>query len=343
MNTLQKSYGPIYSCHKNRIWMFATLGGMLAGVAFLSLVFGGTKLDIGKALSALANNNYADADFRILFYLRFPRLLAALFAGAALAVSGVLIQAVLNNPMAAPNIIGVNSGAGLAAAITIALFPKALNILPLTSFVGALLACLLIFAISQKTNASKLTLTLVGIAVSSVLNAVINTVKVIFPDSVYDADLFMIGGFSGVTYEKIIPASIVILVGLFVATFLNKDIDVLSLGENTAQSLGLNVNLLRFILLIVASLLAGAAVSFAGLLGFVGLLVPHIMRRFVGTRHRVLIPASVFAGSILVVFCDLFSRVVFAPFEIPVGIILSLAGGIFFICLVLFTKRGGKA
>lgn len=182
-----------------------------------------------------------------------------------------------------------------------------------------------------------------GIAVASVLNAGINTIKVLFPDSVYDADIFMIGGFSGVTFGKILPAGIVILIGLTAAFCFSKDTDILGLGESSAASLGLNIRLIRFILLITASALAGAAVSFAGLLGFVGLLVPHIMRRFVGNKHILLIPASALAGSILVIICDLFSRVAFAPFEIPVGIVLSFIGGIFFICLVLFTKKDGIA
>lgn len=342
MSTSPKSFGPKFLENKNRIKLFISLGIILIIMALLSLAFGGTGIDIGKALSALLDGDIADADFRILIFIRLPRLIAALFAGSALAVSGVLIQAVLNNPMAAPNVIGVNSGAGLAAALTIALFPNVLNILPVTAFVGALAACLLIFAIAQKTNASKLTITLVGIAVGSVLNAGINTVKVLFPDSVYDADLFMIGGFSGVTYAKILPASLIIIICLFIAVMLSRDIDILSLGENTAQSLGLNIKLIRLVLLIVASALAGAAVSFAGLLGFVGLLVPHIMRKFSGTKHRTLIPAAALAGSILVISCDLFSRVIFAPFEIPVGIVLSFVGGIFFICLVIFMKRGGE-
>ncbi len=342
MNISQKSFGLKFLRDKSKIWLFFVLGIMLVGVTLMSLVFGSSKLNIGNALSAVVEKNYYDADFRILFYLRLPRVLAALIAGAALAVSGVLIQATLNNPMAAPNVIGVNSGAGLAASITIALFPNALDVLPFVSFAGALSACLLIFLISQRTNASKLTITLVGIAFGSVLNAGINTVKVFFPDSVYDSDLFMIGGFSGVTFNKIIPAGIVILVGLCVAVLLSRDIDVLSLGENIARSLGMNILLMRFVLLVVASALAGAAVSFAGLLGFVGLLTPHIMRKFVGTKHKLLIPACALAGSILVLICDLFSRTIFAPFEIPVGIVLSLVGGVFFICMVLVSKRGGN-
>lgn len=316
------------------------LGIGCAGLFLLSLRFGSTQMSFVDAMKAMISGNVADADYRILVYIRLPRAIAAVFAGSALAVSGVLIQAVLQNPMAAPNIIGVNSGAGLAATLTIAVFPTALAFLPLSAFFGALAASLLIYAISAKTSASKLTVTLVGIAVGNVLNAGINTIKVAFPDSVYDADLYMIGGFSGVTYEKILPACVVIIVVLAVAGCMAKDADILMLGGNMARSLGMNVSLVRLLLLIVASALAGAAVSFSGLLGFVGLLVPHIMRRAVGNRHKLLIPASALAGSSLVLLCDLLSRVVLAPYELPVGILLSLVGGVFFICLVLFGKRG---
>lgn len=142
--------------------------------------------------------------------------------------------------MAAPNIIGVNSGAGLAAAITIAAFPAGIPYLPITAFVGALLTCLLIYAISRRNGSNRLTITLIGIAVSSVLNALINSIKVLFPDSVYDADVFMIGGFSGITYGKLIPACYFIL-----AILLAKDANVLCLGESTAASLGMEYSCIQ--------------------------------------------------------------------------------------------------
>ncbi len=339
MNTLQNSSSPKSSA-ESHIRLFLLLFIATAGLFVLSLLFGSTKMSLSAALSACFDREHTSPDFRILFYIRLPRAIAALFAGAALAVAGALIQAVLQNPMAAPNVIGVNSGAGLAATLTIAIFPASLPFLPLSAFFGALAACLLIYAISVKTSAGKLTITLVGIAVGSVLNACINAVKVAFPDSVYDADIFMIGGFSGVTYDKILPAALLILLAAVAAFLLAKDIDILGLGDTCAKSLGMHVPLMRFVLLMLASALAGAAVSFAGLLGFVGLLVPHIMRKAVGSRHRLLIPACVLCGGSLVLLCDLLSRVLFAPYELPVGILLSLVGGIFFICLVLFGKRG---
>jgi iron complex transport system permease protein len=144
-----------------------------------------------------------------------------------------------------------------------------------------------------------------------------------------------------VNYAKLFPAWIIIIVAIVCAIILSRRVDILTLGEESATGLGLNVPLWRFILLILASALAGAAVSFAGLLGFIGLIVPHIMRRLVGNRHSLLIPMSAMGGATLVLICDLAARVVFAPYEIPVGIILSLLGGPFFIALVLTQRRAG--
>ncbi len=323
---------------KNAV-LFGLLLAALGVLFLLSCLLGAGDTGPAESLAALWRGERASAAYRIIVYLRLPRVLGAILAGSALAVSGVLIQAVLHNPMAAPNIIGVNAGAGLAAAVTLALFPTAISALPGTAFLGALCSCLLIWTIAAKSGAGRLTITLVGIAVSSVLNALINSVKVLFPDTVYDADVFMIGGFSGLSYARLCPACFFILGGLLLAFALAKDTDVLSLGDVSAASLGMHTRSFRFVLLLIASALAGAAVSFAGLLGFVGLLVPHILRRFVGSRHGLLLPASALLGADLVLGCDLLARTAFAPYELPVGIVLSLLGGSFFLVLVLGEKR----
>ncbi len=327
--------------NKSRIpLLFLLLWIGLVCSLLLALAFGSADISILDALAAIKNGDLTAPEARILLYIRLPRALAATFAGAALAVSGVIIQAVLHNPMAAPNLIGVNAGAGLAAAITLTLFPTAITALPFASFFGALAACLLIYAIAVKSGGEKLTVTLVGIAVGSVLNAGINTLKYLFPDAAYDADVFMIGGFCGVTLQKLLPACLLISICLLLAFFAGREIDVLSLGDTAAKSVGMHVTLIRFLLLVLACALAGAAVSFSGLLGFVGLLVPHIMRKFVGSKHSLLLPASAWLGSILVLLCDLIARTAFAPYELPVGILLSLLGGVFFITLVLSDKKG---
>lgn len=344
MNILQKLFSPISSDNvapRKNARLFLVLGAGLTLAFFASLAVGSAKADIFAAISELLSGNFESTDFRILFYVRLPRVLGALLSGAALAVSGVIIQAVLNNAMAAPNIIGVNSGAGFCAVLLISAFPSAVGFIPIAAFFGALGACLLIYLIASKTGADRMTVMLVGIAVSSILSAGINTLKILFPDSVYDADSFMIGGLSGVGFSKLALASFIIAAGLILACVFARGLDILSLGDESARSLGMNVKCVRFLFLALAAALAGAAVSFAGLLGFVGLLVPHIIRRFVGADHRALVPASALGGALLVLLCDLAARVLFAPYELPVGILLSLLGGPFFIVLVLARRKGG--
>ena len=341
MSIWQKFFTPNSSRNPKRMGKFHALFVMLAllaGAFFLSLYFGSASIRFWDALGELLRGEAVSSDSRILLYLRLPRALGAVLAGSALAVAGVLIQAVLQNPMAAPNIIGVNSGAGLGAVLLLALFPSAIAYLPLAAFLGAILACLCIYFISASMGARRTTVILVGIAVGAILNAGINTVKTLFPDSIYDAETFMVGGLSGVTLARLWPAAVCIGIGFVLSLLFARDADILSLGGDTAGSLGMNVKGTRFLFLILASMLAGAAVSFAGLLGFVGLVVPHICRYFVGQNHRWLIPVSALGGAVLVLLCDLLCRILFVPYEIPVGILLSFVGGPFFLILLLRRK-----
>ena len=306
----------------------------------LSLCVGSAQISIREAVSALQNGSLTP-DSRILFYVRLPRALAAVLSGAALAVSGVLLQNVLNNALAAPNIIGVNAGAGFAVLFLLAVFPTAAAFLPFAAFLGALFASLLIYAVAAKSGASRTTITLAGVALSSVFTAGSNAIKTFFPDTIYNSSSFFIGGFSGIAYKNLTPAWIAILLGLLLAVLFSGEMDVLSLGDETAQSLGMRVQGTRFLLLMTASLLAGGAVSFSGLLGFVGLIVPHSLRHFIGARHRILVPLSALFGASFVLLCDTLSRTLFSPYEIPVGIVLSLLGGPFFLFLIV-RKKGGK-
>ncbi|MBR5307360.1 MAG: iron ABC transporter permease [Clostridia bacterium] len=327
--------------NKNKITLYFAAGILLLAVTLiLSLLLGSTDISIAKALSALADGNTDDGNLRIFLYVRIPRITAAVFAGVALSVSGVLIQAVLANPMASPNIIGVNAGAGFAVILASSLLPNMLAFIPLAAFLGAVITCLLIFVIAKKTCSGRMTIILVGIAVTSILNAAISAVKTVFPNSVYNFTTFSVGGLGAVNISVLRIAVPVIVFFLLLVLFLSKDMDILCLGEETAFGLGMRVSLYRFIFLISASALAGCAVSFAGLLGFVGLVVPHIARRFVGTGHRLLVPLSAILGAEFVLLSDLFCRIIFRPYEIPVGILLSFVGGIFFIFLILMQRKG---
>lgn len=340
MNTLQKYSSP--RCLGKRRLIICILILLTVIAAAVSLSVGSSEHGLIDGIRALIKGDTEAAAYKIVFLIRLPRVVGALTAGAALAVSGVIIQAVLNNPMAAPNLIGVNAGAGLFAILTMALFPSLMTYLPLSAFLGALAAVLIIYAVSSLTRAGRVTVTLVGIAVGSILTAGINTVKVLFPDSVYDVSGFLIGGLSSADTGSVLPASVLILPALAIAVIFSRGLDVLSLGEEMASGLGVRVKRTRLTWLALASVLAGAAVSFAGLIGFVGLIVPHIIRRLFGNLHRYLIPCSVLGGGLLLLVADTVSRTLFSPYELPVGILLSLAGGPFFIFLILSERRSSR-
>ena len=325
---------------------FRPAGRVLAGLllltllsAVLSLCLGSTTLSPALVPQALLGQLEGSVEGQIIQYVRLPRTCGCLLAGMALAVSGAVIQSVLNNPLAAPNIIGVNSGAGLMVVLCSALFPQSVALTPLAAFLGAFLGVLLVLFIAERTGASRITLVLAGVAVSNIFSAGIDAVVTFFPDALLGYSDFRIGGLNNLSMDRIVPAFWVVLVSLILLISLSGEMDILALGRETAQSLGLPVKPLRLALLALAAALAGAAVSFAGLLGFVGLIVPHIMRRTVGEDSRPLLASCALGGASLLTLCDLLSRVLFAPYEIPVGIVLSLAGGPFFIWLLL-RQRG---
>ena len=166
-----------------------------------------------------------------------------------------------------------------------------------------------------------------------------NVIMIVFPDAYIGASTFLVGGLGSVTMDNLQFAVVYIIIGLVFSVFLRRDMNIIALGSNTAKALGMAVSTTRFLLITTAAILTGAAVSFAGLIGFVGLIVPHAIRFFIGSDHRLLVPASIFAGAGFVTLCDLVSRIVFAPYEVAVGILLSLAGGPFFIYLVIRNNR----
>ena len=301
---------------------FRPAGRVLAGLllltllsAVLSLCLGSTTLSPALVPQALLGQLEGSVEGQIIQYVRLPRTCGCLLAGMALAVSGAVIQSVLNNPLAAPNIIGVNSGAGLMVVLCSALFPQSVALTPLAAFLGAFLGVLLVLFIAERTGASRITLVLAGVAVSNIFSAGIDALVTFFPDAVLSYTDFRIGGLNNLSMDRIVPAFWVVLAALVLLFSLSSEMDILALGRETAQSLGL--------------------------LGFVGLIVPHIMRRTVGEDSLPLLLVCALGGASLLTLCDLLSRVLFAPYEIPVGIVLSLAGGPFFIWLLL-RQRGGR-
>ena len=342
MPILQRSYTRTWpaSSPKGRAAVLLALLAALLICAALSLRCGSQDYTLSQLLSALRSTDLKDPVRRTLLHVRVPRTLAAALAGAALALAGALIQAVLNNTMASPNVIGVNAGAGFAAMLVPALAPGS-GLMSAASFLGAFGTALLIYLLAMRAGLSRTTLILAGIAISSILTAGINTVTLLVPDTLLGSSEFMLGGFAGVTLSAVRQSGWYLAAGAILAAFLCVDLNVLQLGEESAASLGLHVGRTRFLAILSAALLSGAAVSFAGLLGFVGLLVPHMARRLVGGDNRWLLPASALLGGAFVLLCDVLARVLFAPFELPVGIVMSLLGGPFFLHLLL-RRKGGR-
>ena len=310
----------------------------------LSTCLGSAHISLTDLVKVIQDGtgNVTTPESRIFWYARLPRTAACVLAGAALAVSGVVIQKVLTNQLASPGIIGVNAGAGLAVTLCCAFGAFSGWIIAGAAFGGAIAAVLLVALTAQKIGASRTTVILGGVAVNSCLNAASEAISILVPDAGMQAADFRVGGFSNVAYVRLLPAGILILLGLICLFTLTNELDVISLGEDTAQGLGMPVKKMRTVFLGLSALLAGAAVSFAGLLGFVGLIVPHVGRKLVSEESGKLIPFCALIGEGFVAFCDLFARTLFSPYEIPVGIFMSFIGGPFFLFL-LINRKGGHS
>ena len=296
------------------------LCALLLLLLILAVSFGSVQVPLGDTISFFLGREVPQGTWRILRHVRLPRVIAALLAGAALSVSGTVLQGVLANPLAGPNIIGVNAGSGFFVLAASLLFPGRWELVPLAAFGGALLACGIIYALAASTGASRITIVLAGVAVSGFFGAGSDAITVLAPDTWLGANTFLVGGFSGVSAEAIRFALWYILGGLLLALLLSHDLNILSLGEEMARSLGLSVGVCRF----------------------VGLIVPHAARFLAGEDNRLLIPAAALLGASFVVGCDLLSRLLFAPYELPVGILLNFLGAPFFLWL-LFRERRRKA
>lgn len=315
---------------------------LLCASMLLNVCMGSANLTLAQVWEALTGGPASGVSGRILWYARLPRLAACILAGMALSVSGAVIQCVLSNKLASPGIIGVNAGAGFAVTLCCALGALSGLMISAAAFAGATIAVLLVAFTAQKIGASRTTVIMGGVAVNSCLTAASEAISILVPDAGMQAADFRVGGFSAVSQVRLLPAGVMIVLGILVLLTLTNELDVISLGEDTAQGLGLPVRRMRTLFLGIAAMLAGAAVSFAGLLGFVGLIVPHIARRFVGGESRHLLPFCALTGACLLTGCDLIARTAFAPHEIPVGIFMSLIGGPFFLFLLL-RRKGGHA
>jgi iron complex transport system permease protein len=281
----------------------------------------------------------------VVFQVRLSRVLAAALVGIALAVAGVVLQALFRNPMADPYLLGISAGASLGASLAIAFgigfsFFGLLFSVPIMAFVFAIGTVILVYSVARRgQGVEMLTLLLVGIAVNSFLLAIMAIVRIVSGDAIHAIMAWILGSLvtSNWSYVEIILPFVVIGVALIYV--FAKDLNIILLGEEQAHHLGVDTERLKRIMLASATLITAAAVSISGIIGFVGLIIPHIARILVGPDHRILIPSSALAGAIVLILCDTMARTVVRPVELPVGIFTSLLGCPFFIYLIRKRKR----
>ena len=303
-------------------------------------LIGSTNISLSRAFSTTLNN-FNNIDASILFQVRLPRILLGAITGAALSVAGAVLQALLRNDLAAPFTLGVSSGAALGAVIAIALnlnftllgFP----IISLFSFMGSLGAILLVFNLVRTRHGDFPTgvLLLAGVTANFFFASLVMFIHYLadFSQS-FTIIRWLMGGLDITDYNTILTVFPIVFIGIFILLFVSRDLNLISTGVHSASSRGVNVKKIQKIGFVTASLITGTVVATCGPIGFVGLIVPHIVRLFVGPDLRILIPASMLFGASFLVICDTFARTLLAPTEIPVGIITAMLGGPFFVWLL---------
>lgn len=278
-------------------------------------------------------------DVATVYDLRFPRIFIAMLGGAATAVSGVLLQAVLKNPLADPGIIGISSGASLAAVLITAFFPALYFFTPLFAFIGGMLAFLLVYSLSYKGGLSPLRIILVGVAVNAMFTGIMSAFNSGTGSNYSGVASIVNANITMKTWEDVRTLFGYVLVGLIASLFVTGQCNLLSLEEKTAGSLGVNVTRSRLVISVIAVLLAGISTAVIGPISFLGLIVPHIARLLVGSSHRVLVPYSMLLGAFTLLLADTVGRTIAAPYEISASIIMSVVGGPFFILLLRRSKQ----
>lgn len=317
--------------NKSRILLIFIL--LFIGSFFFSVGNGAVKITPVGIIKALLYEKDT-VNYQIIWNVRLPRTIVAALVGICLSLSGAILQGIMRNPLASPNIIGVSSGGGFFALIILIIFPSYYYLVPMGAFLGALLATLFIYSLAWKEGVLPTRLVLAGVAVSSLFSAGTNSLLTFYPDRVSGVISFMVGGLSSIVWKDVRMILPYALIGISLLFFLPNKLNILMLGDEVATGLGISVEKTRFAFIILSSLLAGAAVSVVGLLGFVGLIVPHMARLFIGSDYRYLFPGTIFFGASIVMICDTLSRILFAPVEIPVGIIMSALGAPFFLYLL---------
>lgn len=293
-----------------------------------------TPLQILKGLLVSYDEKVAS-----IYHLRFPRIMIAMFGGAALAVSGVLLQAVMKNPLADPGILGISSGASVAALVVTVFCPTLYLVAPLFAFAGGILACALVFLLSWKGGLSPLRVILTGVAINTFFTGLISAAGSVMGTEYSGAASIVNGNISMKTWDDFSLLCGYVIVGLVFAILLSGKCDILGLEDKTIASLGIHVNATRILVAFVAVMLASVSTAVLGSISFLGLLVPHIARILVGSEHKVLIPYSILLGAFTLLAADTIGRTIAFPYEISAAVIMAVVGGP---CFILLLRRSSR-
>jgi iron complex transport system permease protein len=333
--------------------VLTALALVVAAIAIVAIGVGSIHIAPAKVIDALfggwpAGDEQASRDALIINGIRLPRVLLGLSVGAALAVAGAIMQGIFRNPLADPGLIGVSSGAAFAAAATIVLGDHFIQIgdlpflaLPVAAFVGALAATLILYAVASRAGRTSMTVMLLaGIALAALASAGTGWLAFVSDDrQLRDLTFWSLGSLGGASWTKVEAVAPLIPPVLIAAPFLARGLNAMALGESEAFHLGINIQVLKSLSIMLVSVAVGAAVACSGLIGFVGIIVPHFLRLVIGPDYRLLLPASALLGGGLLLVADILARTLVAPSELPIGILTATIGGPFFLWLLLSRRQ----
>ncbi|MFA5658008.1 MAG: iron ABC transporter permease [Oscillospiraceae bacterium] len=324
---------PFRETKQFRLTVMIALAAAVATAFIVGNIVGTMDITVADIFETL-RGNHEDTVNKVVWNIRLPRMILGALVGTNLALSGAILQGVMKNPLADPGIIGISSGAGLFGIVILVVFPQWQNLVPIAAFAGAMLAAIIIYSLAWKGGIEPTRIILSGVAVSALFSAGISATLVFYSDRVHGALTFMNGSLTSRSWGEVQTILPYTIAGLILVMLFSNKLNILVLGDDVARGLGLNVELTRLGFTALAALLAASAVCVIGLLGFVGLIVPHSIRLILGNDYRYMFPASALLGSTLVMFSDTFARTILSPTEIPVGIVMAVLGVPFFLYLL---------
>lgn len=330
----------MHTREKRRILTLTVTFFALCTTILFSISKGSADYALLEVVDALINkpDNMVTA---VVWNLRMPRVIIAVFVGMNLAVSGVLLQAVMGNPLADPGLTGISSGASLAAIVIMLLLPQYYHFLSIGAFLGGAIACAMVYALAWKNGIRPLRIILAGVAVNAILGGATSLLSILNSDRIQGVLMWLNGSMSGKSWADakiLVPYSLIAISG---SVFCIRGANLLQLGDTVATNLGAKVNRVRLMLSMVAVFLAGISVSIVGIIGFVGLIVPHMSRKLIGADYKYLLPQCMLLGGLTLLLGDTLARTVASPIELPVGVIMAVVGGPFFLYLLRKEDQNG--